>query len=74
MLIYTGIAINKVSTDMARNPSRFARVVAEERVTLCEIAGGNPRTYIGMLHEHGVKVCMEISSYDTYSYSPAHIS
>ena len=34
--------------------------MAEERVTLCEIAGGNPRTYIDLLHDHGVKVCVDM--------------
>merc|ERR1712166_296579 len=34
----------------------YAAVVAEERVTMVEIAGGNPKTYIKLMHDHGVKV------------------
>ena len=34
----------------------FAKVVAEEKVTLCEIAGGNPKTYCKMLQNAGVKL------------------
>eukprot|EP00658_Telonema_sp_P-2_P016493 TRINITY_DN16407_c0_g1_i3.p1 TRINITY_DN16407_c0_g1~~TRINITY_DN16407_c0_g1_i3.p1 ORF type:complete len:338 (+),score=77.77 TRINITY_DN16407_c0_g1_i3:224-1237(+) len=34
----------------------YARVVAEERVAMVEIAGGNPKTYIPLMHEYGVKV------------------
>jgi len=34
----------------------FARVVAEERVTMVEVAGGSPKKYIPMWHEAGVKV------------------
>merc|ERR1712086_300995 len=34
----------------------YAAVVAEERVTMVEIAGGNPKTYIKLMHDNGVKV------------------
>lgn len=34
----------------------YAAVVAEEKVTMVEIAGGNPKTYIQLMHDHGVKV------------------
>lgn len=34
----------------------YARVVAEERVAMVEIAGGNPKTYVKLMHEHGVLV------------------
>merc|ERR1711988_1251199 len=32
----------------------YARVVAEERVTMVEIAGGNPKKYLQLMHDHGV--------------------
>jgi len=34
----------------------YARIVAEEKVTLVEFAGGSPKKYVGMMHEAGVKV------------------
>jgi len=34
----------------------YAAVVAEERVTMVEIAGGNPKTYIKLMQDNGVKV------------------
>jgi len=32
----------------------YAQVVAEERVKMVEIAGGNPKTYLQLMHDHGV--------------------
>jgi len=34
----------------------YARVIAEERVAMVEVAGGSPKKYVGLWHEHGVKV------------------
>mmetsp|Transcript_9643 Transcript_9643/g.15363 ORF Transcript_9643/g.15363 Transcript_9643/m.15363 type:complete len:334 (+) Transcript_9643:75-1076(+) len=34
----------------------YARVVAEEKVTMVELAAGSPKKYVGMWHEAGVKV------------------
>jgi nitronate monooxygenase len=34
----------------------YMQVIAEERVAMVEIAGGSPKKYMSMLHEHGVKV------------------
>jgi len=34
----------------------YVQVIAEERVTMIEIAGGSPAKYIKLLHDHGVKV------------------
>merc|ERR1711865_1327964 len=34
----------------------YAAVVAEERVTMAEIAGGNPKNYIKLMLDNGVKV------------------
>jgi len=34
----------------------YAQVVAEEQVTMVELAGGSPKKYVPMMHERGVKV------------------
>jgi len=34
----------------------YARIIAEEKVTMVELAGGNPKKYVGMWHKAGVKV------------------
>ena len=34
----------------------YAKVIAEEKVAMVEVAGGSPRKYIGMWREAGVKV------------------
>jgi nitronate monooxygenase len=34
----------------------YMRVVAEEKVAVCEISGGSPKKYVDLLHSYGVKI------------------